>query len=92
MRAARTSVVQGDQGANVNDLKLPAINVEKLIRSRSSPRLVDQFCVVIALVPVGRRSKEPETQFPLKQRPGCSAAENQNKIKTVSAMVPTRLG
>ena len=66
MRGARTSAVQGDQGANVSDLKLPVINVERLIQSRSSHRLVDQFCAAIVLVLVGRRSKEPEAQFLLK--------------------------
>ena len=65
MRGARTSAVQGVQEANVNDLKLPVINVERLIQSRSSHRLVDQFCAVIVLVLVGRRSREPEAQFPL---------------------------
>jgi len=40
--------------------------VERLIQSRSSHRLVDQFCAVIVLVLVGRRSKEPEAQFLLK--------------------------
>ena len=66
MRGARTSAVQGGQGANVNDLKSPVINVERLIQSRSSHRLVDQFCAAIVLVLVGRRSREPEAQFPLK--------------------------
>ena len=66
MRGERTSGVQGGQGANVNDLKSPVINVERLIQSRSSHRLVDQFCAAIVLVLVGRRSREPEAQFPLK--------------------------
>jgi len=66
MRGERTSGVQGGQGANVNDLKSPVINVERLIQSRSSHRLVDQFYAVIVLVLVGRRSKEPEAQFLLK--------------------------
>jgi hypothetical protein len=66
MRGARTSAVQGDQEANVSDLKLLVINVERLIQSRSSHRLVDQFCAAIVLVLVGRRSREPEAQFPLK--------------------------
>jgi hypothetical protein len=66
MRGARTSVVQGDQEANVSDLKLLVINVERLIQSRLSHRLVDQFCAVIVLVLVGRLSREPEAQLPLK--------------------------
>ena len=66
MRGERTSGVQGGQGANVNDLKSPVINVERLIQSRSSHRLVDQFYAVIVLVLVGRRSREPEAEFPLK--------------------------
>ena len=66
MRGAPTSAVQEDQEANVNDLRLPVINVERLIQSRSSHRLVDQFCAAIVLVLVGRRSREPEAQFPLK--------------------------
>ena len=68
MRGERTSVVQGAQEANVNDLKLPAINVERLTQSRLSRPRVDQSYAVIASVPVEQRSKEPETRFPLTVR------------------------
>jgi hypothetical protein len=81
MRDALTSADQGGQEANVKDLKLPAINVERLIQSHSSHRLVDRFCAVIVLVLVGRRSREREAQFPLKAAARCSPAENQNKTK-----------
>ena len=91
MRGVLTSAVQGDQEANVNDLKLPVINVERLILYRSSHRLVDQFYAVIVLVLVGRRSREPEAQFPLKQRPRYSAAAKSKQDKTLSAVRPTRL-
>src|SRR6476620_3724751 len=90
MRGALTSAVQEDQEANVNDLRLPVINVERLIQSRLSHRLVDQFYVAIVLVLVGRRSREPEAQFPLK-RPRYSASAKSKQDKTRSALGSTRL-
>jgi hypothetical protein len=45
---------------NDNDLRSPAINVEKLILFLSSLRRADQFCAVIALARVEQRSQEAE--------------------------------
>ena len=63
MREEQTSGVQGDQVANVSDLKSLAINVAKLNQYLSNRRQVDQSYAVIASVQVGRRSKESEASF-----------------------------
>jgi len=55
MRGAQTSAARGDQGENVSDLRSPATNAANLIQYRSNHQRVDQFCAVIALVPVERR-------------------------------------
>ena len=55
MRGVQTSAAQEDQGENVSDLRSPATNAANLIRYRSNHQRVDQFCAVIALVPVERR-------------------------------------
>ena len=50
---------------SVNDLKSRAINAARLIRYRLSHLRADQCYAAIVLVPVARRSREPEDSFRL---------------------------
>ena len=61
MRGGQTSAVQGEQGESVNDLRLPAINVERLTLFLSSLQRADRCFAVIALVRIARRNREPKT-------------------------------
>lgn len=60
MRAGQTLVAQEEREANVSDLKLPAINAERLTLYRSSRQRAGQCYAVIALARIAPRKREPK--------------------------------
>src|SRR6266545_515793 len=68
MRAAQTLADQKDLVANVRDLRLPAISVERPTRCPSSLRLAGPCCAVIVSAQVEQHSREPDYQVKLKSK------------------------
>ncbi len=61
MRGEQTSAVQGELEESVNDLRLRAINAERLTLFLSSRQRADRCFAVIALARIARRNREPKT-------------------------------
>jgi hypothetical protein len=56
MRGEQTSAVQGEREESVNDLRLLAINAERLTLFLSSRQRADRCFAVIALARIARRN------------------------------------
>ena len=61
MHGGQTSAVQGEREESVNDLRLRAINAERLTLFLSSRQRADRCFAVIALARIARRNREPKT-------------------------------
>lgn len=61
MHGGQTSAVQGEREESVNDLRLRAINAERLTLFLSSHQRADRCFAVIALARIARRNREPKT-------------------------------
>ena len=56
MHDGQTSAVQGEREESVNDLRLRAINAERLTLFLSSRQRADRYFAVIALARIARRN------------------------------------
>jgi len=81
MRDAQTLVGREDRVANVNDSRLLAINVERLILSPSSLPQAGRYCAAIASVLIARHNKGPESRFAEWTRYKSDSKRNLQKVR-----------